>query len=384
MKLLTALCSSLISCAFIFSVSGAAVASNNFEDYFPIQQDGKVGFIDKTGKIVIAPQFDSASNEDGIVFSEGLAAVKVSDKWGYIDKSGKFVIPPKFKQESAPTLFYEGLAQVLIKESIIEKSVGSDKSQKYIVREEVLGFIDRSGEFVESLKFIKEKTKFSEGLAKVRAGDKFGYVDKTGKFVSEDRFAEAEDFKEGLAAVKLEASGSFTENEAYKFKYGFIDKTGKFVIKPQFGSAESFSEGLAGVSLGDKSGYIDKTGKIVIAPKFDETYSFSEGLAKVVAGGKSGFIDAKGKLTIGLRFSHSGFGNSINYRGFKEGLAVVEVNNKSGYIDRTGKIIIAPQYNYGSDFNGGVATVFTGGENDTPKMSYIDKTGKVIWTHKIN
>ena len=393
MKLLKAKCSVLICCAFLFSVSCAAVASNNGEDYFPIQQDGKVGFIDKTGKIVITPQFDSASSDEGRTFSEGLAAVKVGDKWGYIDKSGKFVIPPKFKQESAPTLFYEGLAQVLIKETIIEKSGELDKSQKYIVREEILGFIDKSGEFVESLKFIEESTRFSEGLAKVSKGGKFGYVDKTGRFVIEARFAKAEDFKEGLAAVRMDVEtksdkGSMSLNSAGvagESKYGFIDKTGKMVIKPQFNYAESFSEGLAAVSseMGDQNGYIDKTGKVIIAPRFDQTYPFSEGLAKVVIGGKAGFIDAKGRVVISLRFSEPEFGNSINYRGFKEGLAVVEVNNKSGYIDKTGKMIIAPQFDYGSDFNGGVASVNIG-EPGNQKTYYIDKTGKVISAQKIN
>ena len=39
-------------------------------------------------------------------------------------------------------------------------------------------------------------------------------------------------------------------------KYGFIDKTGKYVINPQFDDAEAFSEGLARVWIGDW-----KTGK---------------------------------------------------------------------------------------------------------------------------
>jgi len=64
----------------------------------------KYGFIDKSGKVVIEPQFDGASN-----FSEGFARVKKDDKWGFIDKSGKMVIEPQF-DDAEP--FSEGLAKV--------------------------------------------------------------------------------------------------------------------------------------------------------------------------------------------------------------------------------------------------------------------------------
>ncbi|EAK1349894.1 WG repeat-containing protein, partial [Campylobacter coli] len=53
--------------------------------------NGKWGFIDKSGKIVIEPKFDGVGN-----FSEGLAGVELNGKWGFIDKSGKIVIEPKF------------------------------------------------------------------------------------------------------------------------------------------------------------------------------------------------------------------------------------------------------------------------------------------------
>lgn len=51
----------------------------------------KLGEIDKTGKVVINPQFDWAFN-----FSEGLAAVKIDGKYGYINKAGTVVIYPQF------------------------------------------------------------------------------------------------------------------------------------------------------------------------------------------------------------------------------------------------------------------------------------------------
>lgn len=321
-----------------------------------------MGFMDKTGKIVISPQFDSTLNEDGVTFSEGLAAVYVGDKWGYIDKTGKFVIPPKFKQTFPPSLFHEGLAQVEIQEGTST-------------------FIDKTGEFVKALKFIEQRTVFSEGLAKVSKGDKIGYVDKAGRFVIEAQFEEAEDFKEGLAAVKVLVK----VDDTVKSKFGFIDKTGKMVIQPQFSEADSFSEGLAVVTINsmDQTGYIDKTGKVVIAPQFDDAHPFSDGLAKIVMRGenfidKAGFIDKSGKLVIAAQFEQRPGGNSLNYHGFKDGLAAVEVNNKTGYIDRTGKMVIAATYDYGSEFRNGVAQVVTGQEARTQKRYYIDKTGRVI------
>ncbi len=67
---------------------------------FSIIRNGKYGFIDKTGQIVINPQFKFAWS-----FSEGLAAVEIGDKqailggkWGYIDKTGKYVINPQFDE----------------------------------------------------------------------------------------------------------------------------------------------------------------------------------------------------------------------------------------------------------------------------------------------
>ena len=54
----------------------------------------KWGFIDKTGKIVIIPQFSEVNT-----FSEGQCAFKNGEgKWGYIDKKGNITINPQFDE----------------------------------------------------------------------------------------------------------------------------------------------------------------------------------------------------------------------------------------------------------------------------------------------
>ena len=69
-----------------------------FDRFHGFRRSTKRGYIDKTGKLVIARQYDVAET-----FYEGLAAVMVgeisvyddsSGKWGYIDTSGKYVWEP--------------------------------------------------------------------------------------------------------------------------------------------------------------------------------------------------------------------------------------------------------------------------------------------------
>jgi len=175
---------------------------------YPLYHDGKVGYIDRTCKMVINPQFDYADD-----FSEGLAGVNIGGirgkyglveggKWGYIDKSGKFVIMPQFD-------------------------------------------------------FAWD---FSEGLAGVKIGGKWGYIDKSGEIVIKPQFYFALSFSEGLAGVCI------SKECPKEGKWGYIDKTGKIVIEPQFDDAKSFSEGLARVWIGDRMTYIDKTGKDICSP----------------------------------------------------------------------------------------------------------------------
>jgi hypothetical protein len=89
------------------SSSGKEAVGEEKVGLFRVQIGSKYGFIDKTGKIVIKPQFDDAL----LGFFEGLAEVQIGGKWGYIDKSGNIVIKPQFDGTSG---FQEGLAKVFI------------------------------------------------------------------------------------------------------------------------------------------------------------------------------------------------------------------------------------------------------------------------------
>jgi len=71
-----------------------------------VKIDGKWGYIDKTGAVVISAQFDDAK-----CFSEGFACMKINSKWGYVDQAGTVVISAQFDDAFG---FVEGLACVKI------------------------------------------------------------------------------------------------------------------------------------------------------------------------------------------------------------------------------------------------------------------------------
>jgi len=315
-------------------------AENFSEGLARVKVGDKYGYIDKTGQIVIKPQFDRAGN-----FSEGLAEVKVGDKYGYIDKTGQVVITPQF-DDTHP--FSEGLAQVKV----------GDKCS----------YIDKMGRVVIAPQF-DTAWRFSDGLAYVIIGGKYGYIDKTGRVVIAPQFNNiVGEFSNGLAYVKIGGEFGWT-SKPDGGKYGYIDKTGQMVIAPQFDTAWRFSDGLAYVKIGDKYGYIDKTGRVVITPQFSSAGSFSEGLAWVLGiwrnvGCKYGCIDKTGRVVIAPQFdiaysSHEGLAS------FHEGLSAVIIDYKYGYIDKTGRVVIAPLFDYAGEFSEGLASVKIGGKQDT-------------------
>ena len=78
------------------------------EGVVAVRIEGKYGYADKTGQIVIAPQFDEAYR-----FREGLAGVRFRGRWGFIDKNAEWVIEPK---PWRPFGFFEGLAMVAVRD----------------------------------------------------------------------------------------------------------------------------------------------------------------------------------------------------------------------------------------------------------------------------
>lgn len=132
----------------------------------------------------------------------------------------------------------------------------------------------------------------ASGLVNVQLNNKYGFIDKNGKKVTDIKYDYIATFSGGLYLVEVDK------------KYGYLDANGKEVIPLIYDDANLFSEGLARVMQQKKWGIIDKSGKVIVPFKYDDIYGFKNGRAGVVLNLQYGFIDKKGNEIVPVKSSY--------------------------------------------------------------------------------
>ena len=79
----------LIAAVVALLLGVAAWAAAPPAPLFSIVVAKRIGYVDRTGRIVINPQFDEARD-----FANGLAKVQTGAGYGYVDKTGRYVYNP--------------------------------------------------------------------------------------------------------------------------------------------------------------------------------------------------------------------------------------------------------------------------------------------------
>ena len=159
------------------------------------------------------------------------------------------------------------------------------------------GIVNSEGKQIQPMGFDELRNDVSDPLSKelpdmgaardlhVRIGDKWGILTADGEQLAEVKFDSVGVFHDGLAVVKAAE------------RYGYIDRSGAIVIPIQWMAAYDFSEGLAALRVDKKHfQFIDTAGTVVIkSKKYDSVGRFRNGICRVVKGGKVKWIDTKGK-----------------------------------------------------------------------------------------
>lgn len=259
---------------------------------------GKLGFFNKKGEIAFYPRFKNFILGCDLVssgipyFSEGLASVIIAkgdtSNWLndiFINRKGVNAFGDR--SFASADNFSEGLAFVIL-----------DNGEN--------GYINHKGELAINLEQGKRGEEFSEGFAVINMNDSSNiayYINKKGEWLGSSLFERADAFSDGMAKVRI--------ND----KWGFINTNGDIVIDPIYNeNSGEFSEGLAPVSLivpskTDKwrslTYVINYKGEIVLGPYENVIIqTFRNGLARFIRQrsdlgsncSEDSYINKKGKI----------------------------------------------------------------------------------------
>jgi hypothetical protein len=126
------------------------------DDRIVIAFNGKYGFCDSRGVVIVEPRFDYA-----LSFSAGRAVVRIDGKYGYVNTDGHFAVKPQFDWAFS---FYDGVGAVQ--------------------QGRLWGLIDKDGAWKVKPSF-KQIGPLVGGLYAVTTDDKKGFIDSNGNFLKE-------------------------------------------------------------------------------------------------------------------------------------------------------------------------------------------------------
>lgn len=243
--------------------------------------------IDKKGEIVYNARAEYCSN-----VNKGQVVVKKHGKYTLRTLKGKKVLPDNYssimecnveglyivKDHKDRSALFNDNGNMLLPFGKYENYAGFSEGLCYVSGSSN-GFIDTSGQFRFSFS-CDETNGFSEGLAAVRIGKKWGYIDTLGRWVIEAEYIDAQNFKNDFARVKTDF-----------YHYIDIDKQNNVHKGNSFGRNQNFSV----VRDGNFVGLTTTQGQITVLPVADEISLFSGGYATIKLFRLFGVIDYEGK-----------------------------------------------------------------------------------------
>jgi hypothetical protein len=295
------------------------VVSHPFDEHDPslrwVQKDKLWGLARADGTWVIEPKFQQADH-----LIDGLARVTVNGKVGFIDRTGKFAIEPVFDKA---WWFQPGLG-----------------GRTSAARDGVFGVIDKTGAWIFqtsyqqvhfAMTYERDPSKRIHFGWHFKKADRWGLLDRDGRVLLDADFDHSvQSCADGrLIAYKNKEvllfksngrplqppngrfidGGSCGGSPPYTLKVGdelgLVGADGTPVTPVQFEAIVRTGPQLRNVKLGGKWGRIGLDGRWVLEPKFDYL-SNGTGLFVAAVDGKRGFMRDDGTWLIEPRFDAAG------------------------------------------------------------------------------
>jgi len=249
------------------------------------------------------------------------------------------------------------------------------------------GFINLKNEVVIPAKFDGAKN-FKNGLAAVRINGLWGFINTKGEMVIQPKYGTVLDFDGPIAKVSI-AEINYMQTGTYTY----INQKGEDVTEAAILGEPAFFNGLKpAIAENGKYGYKNNKGVMVIPAIYDDANEFNgSGWATCYKDGFMGCVNTSGKVVVPFtfKFIQTGFGKYIAaqtqngecriynsddgtfikiegindiYAFEKSGITTFKSGNKFGIINTKGKILCPAIYDHTSTNNEGLIKVFTNGQ----------------------
>ena len=336
-----------------------------------IERDGLFGFKREDGTVFVEPQYMYVGQ-----FKDGFCIVyKSPTRCGIINRQGREVVPSEYEEVSLPS---EGMIRVRY-------------GERY-------GFYDTTGHIAIDFQYRTESD-FSEGLAVVNVDIDsntvlYGYINKSNQIVIPARYEYAYTFHEGKAVVKnydrfgmIDRKGNevmpckyigisgMIEGRCFAFdalteKAAMFDKNMKQITDFKYDEITHYGEGYYTARIGDQYTYLNNKGKECFG-MYENLSGFIDGYSMVKLNGKYGIINKKGKVILPIEYDNSGW-RTMEYI-FSENLAMVEKDGKYGFVNKQGEVVIPLIYESAQHCTEGLIPVQKNG-----MWGFIDKEGREV------
>ncbi len=281
----------------------------------------------------------------------------IAGNWGYIDKSGREVIKPQYIY--AFNFINDRAVVAKGKWEKHKKSDNESNQEHYWTEEELWGVIDKNGNEIIPCKydeirwFIDDYNNIIEDYYQVHTGGwengKWAILDRNGNFITEPIFEDySYDYFDGLMTYREKATWDDVPIGIYDLKEN------KILFEPQFDDVTFLDDGNILVEFFDKDlGHkvekiIDHKGKDVFKSDYTSIYPWWNPVVAVKEGENStiyNIIDEKGNILESKEFDEkvSVFNSAVN---FETKTYIYSDNDKRGLKNFDGKILIPAKYEY--------------------------------------
>ena len=290
------------------------------------QRDDAYGFINPRGEVVIPFSFVSAGT-----FRNGLAVVEREDGFGVIDVKGGVVVPAEYDwiegfdgavsraRKDGRTGLISPFGDVLV--PLRYDHIGPFRDGlALIVEGKRCGYITPTGSIAIPLEYeatddVAGWGDFINSLAEVQSAGKRCLINTRNERVLPCAFSDIGPATGALIPVRK------------KGKWGYSDRKGNALFDNRYDQAGEMSGGIARVRQGALFGLIDSTAKEIVPPGFSNLVATDFGFWLATGTEGTGLLHANGKVALALRYD--------DVKLMRNDIARVERDGRIGYVRLT-------------------------------------------------